>query len=341
MTDIDAGQFSTLLHAYGRAEDTAGHLAALIDGDAAGRRAALEHLWSAVIHQGTPWTATPPAALAVAEILGDSRLAGAADAGLRADLLGFLAAVAKGGQASADLDQLAPQAGFDVDAAVAAALDSGAEDDIYADEVLANAVYARAVRGCREIVPALLAAATRALSDTEPTVRAAAAHTVGVCCSVRAATTEKATATRRLDALAAPAGPDERAALVLAMGEAGGAPRAYLGDPHPGVRACAALAPALADDPAATTEILAALAAPTPGSPTACRRCPAGSGSRSSPPRSPGSTAQSACFRRRWQSPRSPAGPPSATTGGHCCTPSSPAAPATRCPWLSAATSAR
>jgi len=70
VTDIDAGQFSTLLHAYGRADDTAGHLAALIDGDAAGRRAALEHLWSAVIHQATPWTATPPAALAVAEILG-------------------------------------------------------------------------------------------------------------------------------------------------------------------------------------------------------------------------------------------------------------------------------
>jgi hypothetical protein len=46
------------------------------------------------------------------------------------------------------------------------------------------------------------------------------------------------------------------------MGELGSAPRAYLNDPHPGVRACAALAPALADDPAALAEILTALADP-------------------------------------------------------------------------------
>ena len=36
-------------------------------------------------------------------------------------------------------------------------------------------------------------------------------------------------------------------------------PGRHLQDPHPGVRACAALAPALAGDPAATAELLAAL----------------------------------------------------------------------------------
>jgi hypothetical protein len=46
------------------------------------------------------------------------------------------------------------------------------------------------------------------------------------------------------------------------MGELGLDPSSYLRDPHPGVRACAALAPALATDPAATEEILAALLDP-------------------------------------------------------------------------------
>lgn len=260
--DIDTGQFAMLLHAYGRASDTPGHLAALAGGDAASVSAALEHLWSAVIHQGTPWTATPPAAVAVAALIGDPRLSGAANAESRANLLGFLAAVAKAGQAYTDLDDLAPPAGFDVDAALTAALSSGDEDEIFADEVLANAVYARAILGCREIVPTLLAAAASALSDPESTVRAAAAHTVSVCCAVLAATTETTVLAQRLDALAAAAAPDERAALVLAMGELGVEPRRYLDDPNPGVRACAALAPALADDPTATAEIFAALADP-------------------------------------------------------------------------------
>ncbi|KXK62320.1 hypothetical protein AWW66_08800 [Micromonospora rosaria] len=259
MTDIDTGRFATLLHAYGRATDTPGHLAALAGGDAASRNAALEHLWSAVIHQGTPWTATPPAAAAVAALINDPRLCGAADAALRANLLSFLAAVAESGRSSPELADLADPAGVDVDAALVAALDAGDEDEVFADEVLANALYARAVLGCRDVVPTVLDAATAALADPAPTVRAAAAHAVSVC---RPALTGTATIARRLDALAAGAGPDERAALVLAMGELGLAPRAYLADPHPGVRACAALAPALADDPVATTEILTALADP-------------------------------------------------------------------------------
>jgi hypothetical protein len=36
-----------------------------------GVRAALDHLWSTIIHQGTPWTATAPAALVVADFLDD------------------------------------------------------------------------------------------------------------------------------------------------------------------------------------------------------------------------------------------------------------------------------
>ncbi|GAA1633612.1 hypothetical protein ACFQY4_16845 [Catellatospora bangladeshensis] len=262
MTGIDNGQFATLLHAYGRADDTPAHLAALAERDPAGRSAALNHLWSAVLHQGTPWTATPPAAVAIAGLAGDPRLAGTEDAELRAELIRFLAAVAEAGLVRKDLDELAPPAGFDVNAALAAAFGADDEEAIYGDEILGNAVYGRAIQGCRDVVPTLLTAATTALADPDPGVRAAATHAVGACGKVLDATRQGRLLEQRLDTLAAAAGPDERAALVLAMGDLALEPRAYLDDPHPGVRACAALAPMLADDPAATAELLAALADP-------------------------------------------------------------------------------
>jgi hypothetical protein len=51
--------------------------------------------------------------------------------------------------------------------------------------------------------------------------------------------------------------PHHRASMLLSAGELDGEPRARLRDPHPGVRVCAALAPALADDPEATAVLLA------------------------------------------------------------------------------------
>ncbi|MEV6302988.1 hypothetical protein AB0M02_26470 [Actinoplanes sp. NPDC051861] len=247
----------TLLHAYGPADDTPGHLAALTGTDPAAREAAQRHLWSAIIHQGTPWTATGPTALTVAGLISDPRLAD--DPGLRANLLTFLAAVAEAGHAYDDLDELAPPLGFDVDAALEAA---GDDSEIYGDEILANAVYARAVQGCRDVTPALLAAGTESLSDQDQDVRGAAAHLVESCRSVLSPADAAAVADR-LTTLAAGAAPDERAALVLSLGELGFRPGSFLDDPHPGVRACAALAPALADDPRATAELLAALADPS------------------------------------------------------------------------------
>lgn len=258
MGNVDAERFATLLHAYGRATDTPGHLAALRDGDEKARSAALDHLWSAVIHQGTPWTATPPTAAAVAGMLTDPRLA-ATD---RVALLRFLAAVAEACQpgADADLAALAHPAGRDVDAELAALLAAGDDETLWEDGELADAMFARAVLGCHEVQPAVFAAAAALLTDRDPLVRGAAAHTSTV--SFRLLDQPPDALADRLTALAAAAGPDERAALVLAMGELGLAPRQHLADPHPGVRACAALAPALAADDAATAEILAALVDP-------------------------------------------------------------------------------
>ncbi|MEU8285422.1 hypothetical protein AB0C01_13880 [Micromonospora sp. NPDC048905] len=168
-------EYAALLHAYGPAVDTPGHLAALAGDDPTARATALKHLWSAIIHQGTPWTATPPVALHVAALLADPRVT---DPGLRAELLNFLAAVAEAGSST---DRDLPEPDFDVDAALAQALADGDEEGIWEDGRLQGALYVRAVLGCRQIVPALLATATAAFSDPSPRVQAAAARTIGAC----------------------------------------------------------------------------------------------------------------------------------------------------------------
>ena len=114
----------------------------------------------------------------------------------------------------------------------------------------ADALYARAVLGCAEVVPHLLSTSTALLDDQEPSVRSMAAAAATECC--RTLGRSPRSLVDKLATLAVSAEPDERAALVLAMGELGLAPREYLHDPHPGVRACAALAPALAHEEAAT-----------------------------------------------------------------------------------------
>ncbi|MEU7587751.1 hypothetical protein AB0A95_15795 [Micromonospora sp. NPDC049230] len=172
-------EYAALLHAYGLAADTPGHLAALAGDDPAARARAITHLRSAIVHQGTPWTATPPAALDVAALLADPRVT---DPGLRAELLTFLAAVAEAGSST---DRDLPEPDFDVDAALADALRDGGEEGIWEDGRLQGALYVRAVLGCRQILPTLLATATAALSDPSPQVQAAAARTIDACGGVR------------------------------------------------------------------------------------------------------------------------------------------------------------
>src|SRR5215469_3796745 len=90
---IESTDWSRLHHAYGPATDTPGHLRALLEPDSEPRKAAMSHLWSAIIHQGTPWTATGPVALVVVGLLSDERI----DRGepVRAGLMSFLVSVAE------------------------------------------------------------------------------------------------------------------------------------------------------------------------------------------------------------------------------------------------------
>jgi hypothetical protein len=261
VSNVDAERFASLTHAYGPATDTPGHLAALRAADDNAQAAAMEHLWSAVIHQGTPWTATPLAATTVAELLTDAPPASPA---LRANLLDFLAAVAEAGRygdlSHAEILLRAYPPGRDVDAEADAMVAAGDEELLWEDDVLGGALHARTVLGCFDVVPNLLAAATAGLSDHDPSVRSAAANAVAQCCQTL--DDQPGPLAERLALLAASAEPDERATHLMAMGRLGLAPREYLLDPHPGVRACAALAPALAHDNVATAEILAALVDP-------------------------------------------------------------------------------
>ena len=74
----------------------------------------MSHLWSAIIHQGTPWTATGPAALVVAGLLSDERI----DRGepIRANLLSFLVSVAEAPeQAGLNIEELERMAAFDIE----------------------------------------------------------------------------------------------------------------------------------------------------------------------------------------------------------------------------------
>lgn len=93
--------WNALDHAYGTAEDVPRILLDLVDTEPCVRSKALSRLHHVVHHQNTLYTATAPAALYVAGILGDARTLEAVEKGphafpgpMRAELLGWLGSVA-------------------------------------------------------------------------------------------------------------------------------------------------------------------------------------------------------------------------------------------------------
>ncbi|MEU6412683.1 hypothetical protein [Microbispora sp. NPDC046933] len=87
---IDQFDWAHLTHAYGKATDIPGHLAALTSSDEKARADALTHLDSAVLHQGFPGEATAP----VARVVGWLIATGAVDGDVLGELVEFLGAVA-------------------------------------------------------------------------------------------------------------------------------------------------------------------------------------------------------------------------------------------------------
>lgn len=238
-------------HAYGRATDTPDFLRALLSPETEGRKAAMQHLWSAILHQGTPWLATEPASLVIVGFLNDPRLEEGES--IRPALLRFLNGVVEGGQDTpyneAELEEMAA---LNIDAALAIG-----DETIWDDEEVCDCLHARAVLGCRHVTPVIMEAMLTGLAHENSRVRACAA--MGAATVAKTAPLRKHTEeiVARLQVLArAATDSDERSSHVLAIGDLGASTREYLHDPSPGVRMCAALAPALAQEKAAQAELL-------------------------------------------------------------------------------------
>lgn len=273
MAEEPIPDWSEVCHAYGSASDTPRHLANLLSREDEAHAAALDYLWGAVLHQGTVYSATGPAALAIASMLADPRLDSAvtrrlAEAvpaqPLRASLLDFLAAVGESCRFDLSAEHLekmaAPRDNYVEQ--IATALQKGTWSDEWPNsstQVAMDAIAARSILGCRRVLPNLFLAVVPHLDDTDPQVRLSAINA-----AVRLSQGPEDIDRRREVAAAiqdqlGSATSAERAALALSLGDLGYAPRELLADPSQTVRACAALAPALGADTRALGQILEAL----------------------------------------------------------------------------------
>lgn len=277
---IGATDWSRAFHAYGPGTDAPEHLTALLSEDEGQRSKALDYLYSALLHQGTVYPATPPAVLYAADLLADpaadrpvhgmfSEAVGADAAPLRQHLLRFLADVAwsvvevSGGYSDAELDALADPGerrgelgAFLERRADAEDGDADGAEEVWEDPLL-DTVMNMALRDLRQAAPALLEAVRPLLTHRDCGVRQRAVTAAGALSRMGGGLA--------LDLSGAAdyaESRDEGAAIVLALVESGGDTAEFLTHRDPAIRACAALSPALADDPAATAELRTALLDP-------------------------------------------------------------------------------
>lgn len=237
-----------LFHAYGVATDTPAHLEALVDADETAFSTAMEHLYSAVLHQGTIYPATAPAVAAVARAV--SFWSGAADRKTAAArlprLVGFLDAAGDSltlaGELLEDAGEIVPPSDEEErEFFEALASDDEEESEAAWESPVAGALMTRAV-------PALRQQANPVLEGLLPLVRANALADKAEAVSAVARWSGYAAASYRdraavaLNAFADSAtARDDRAAAVLALGTVGADVRGWLADPDPAIRACAAL----------------------------------------------------------------------------------------------------
>lgn len=242
LSGIEAIDWSALEHAYGPATTTPSYLRALLSADIAVRNEAVEHLWSAITHQGTVYSATAAATPFLLRILAD-------DAGhpIRATLLSVLEVIA-GGTSYHDVH--APF--FPADER------ETAEWRTQAARELAD------VARCREEAAAGLDLTLRYLADPLPDVRLQATSTAASL-SMLSEVPDDARA-RAEGALRSVSQSDDspvvRASAVLSLSLMGANTRAWLDDALPQLRVAAALSPGLREDSDAHAILLAALTRP-------------------------------------------------------------------------------
>ena len=285
--------WSSCDHAYGPAVDAPGQLLALAGGDLEARNGAVGYLDAAMLHQGSVYSGTAPFIRIVAMLLGDPRtVAPVADIlpwdpgprPLRVALLDYLAIFAQACQLEIPDEDLicdAYPAGrdeADLQRIYRASRDCDWRPDpnpatrtqpppavmaTVTDKEYQRAMSARSMIACRRVVPDVFEAVLPLITDSDSAVRTPAMTTAAYCLDHPALGDRKdAFAELLADTAAVSPDPRERAAVARLLGVLGGRPEALLRDEHPGVRACAALAPEFSGDERATRELVSALQAP-------------------------------------------------------------------------------
>ncbi|MEU1181103.1 hypothetical protein ABZ464_26350 [Streptomyces sp. NPDC005820] len=229
MSTPPPADWSRLHHAYGRAADVPGQLAALADPDPAVRRAAVSALTGNVYHQGTRW---PASAHVVAPLVALLDTPAAPD---RATVLGLLHAVAVGdlpddllpfdpAQAFAEADRIGPED----ERAVLRVLFEEDEPDPESVAEVADAVALRWAADAYHAAGRHTTSLLGLLHDPDPVVAAHAAalavwypHTAGLPEALTAVphgpAPARASANLALAHLPGPLGPGELTALTACL----------------------------------------------------------------------------------------------------------------------------
>jgi hypothetical protein len=283
--------WSSLDHAYGSAADAPGQLLALAGDNPAARSGAVGYLDAAMLHQGGVFSATAPFIKIVAMLLADPGTAVPVadilpwDPGprpLRVALLHYLAMFAQACQLRipgedlirdaypADRDEAELQRIYrasrdwrpDPDPAARTPPPPAVMEAVN-DGEYRRAMYARSLIACREVVPDVFAAVLPLITGSGPAVRAPAMTAAAYCLDHPALASRKdALAEFLADTAAVSPEPRERAVVARLLGMLGRRPDDLLHDEHPGVRACAALAPEFSGDQRAIRELVSALEVP-------------------------------------------------------------------------------
>jgi hypothetical protein len=252
MNDVD---WSGLFHALGSAEDTPRHLAALLgDGDWAFVNG-YSHLWQATLRrEGKAWPVTAPTAMIAANLLNDPSL-WPADPTMADAMLAYLYAVGTAADLGDQTAEIRAQVEYRASQLRAwtgdyLSADADGRSRMWQDGTgLGELVLDQAALACFDLAPTLLRRALPHLTSERAGRRTCAAAAVGSLARHPAASAQRPALREQLTSMAQAAdSANERATIVVAIGDLGGDTRPWLTDPHEGVRGSAALAPALADD---------------------------------------------------------------------------------------------
>ncbi|MDG6106805.1 hypothetical protein Daura_29580 [Dactylosporangium aurantiacum] len=250
-------------HAYGPAGEDLVLLDALRRGDDRPQgpdepfwRAPYSFLWSALYCGGNLTPATVEAVRYLVRTIPEPRFGGE-DPTLRIAAIWFLREVAREALGGVDRATASRRDEPDVREWLTGYLRERRFVLDWTDADAAGQVLLAAARvDCFDLLPEVYAAVEPLLTVREPALRGCASLTAATLSGHPDLVAHRPRLLAHLLAECAAADAHHRASMLLGAGELGGAPREWLRDPHPGVRVCAALAPALADDPAANTVLL-------------------------------------------------------------------------------------